>query len=225
MLTPGEGELDKLRDIVATQQEKAKDLKYPHFDNRRGWGHVIRNPDKWWTINRKHTRQVWKFVGSHADQGLLYHWVKYVKRNVSIVSGVEVDNYIAKNGKDKIQIEETLLNPFDEFTCLPDQYEHTFGKIPTSTAREMAPYRDFAHFLGSHKPWKRHPPDELETNLDAESPLEYWFHMLRLLNEELQMNIDFDDWQRIKTTPLGSLPKKDLMVELMAANQSVIQAQ
>lgn len=57
MLSPKAGELDRLRQIVAKQQEKAKDLPYPHFDENRGWGHVIRPPDEWWTINKKNKRR------------------------------------------------------------------------------------------------------------------------------------------------------------------------
>ena len=66
MVSPKPGELQKLQKIVAKQQEKAKKLPYPHFNEREGWGHVIRPPDKWWTINHRYERRVWKFVGSHA---------------------------------------------------------------------------------------------------------------------------------------------------------------
>ena len=66
MVSPKPGELEKLQTIVAKQQERARELPYPHFDENKGWGHVIRPPDKWWTINKQHTRRRWKFVGSHA---------------------------------------------------------------------------------------------------------------------------------------------------------------
>ena len=163
-----------------------------------------------------------------TDQGLLYHWVKYVKRSVSIVSGEEVDNYgPAKGptrGRDKIELEETLVNPFDRYTCLPRRYEDTFGELPTHDAQGMAPYRDFIHFIGANKPWKRRLPPPVATNIESETPYQYWFFMLRLLNKELNMGIDFTNWRVIKKTPLGSLPKKDLMVALMDANQSLLQA-
>ena len=81
------------------------------------------------------------------DQGLLYHWVKYEKRSVSIVSGVEVDNYGPKNDRERVRLEKTLKNPFKDHTCLPLKYEKTFGELPTFDARGMAPYRDFVHFL------------------------------------------------------------------------------
>jgi hypothetical protein len=249
MLSPKPGELEKLQAIVARQQETAKELPYPHFDERRGWGHTIRKPDMWWTVNKQHRRRVWKFVGAHADQGLLvrlshcldfvvmampnnpniivstlkYHWVKYVKRHVSIVSGIEVDNYGPKNGRERVRHEKTLIKPFRKHTCLPRKYEWTFGELTTYQAQGLAPYRDFVHFLGSNKPWKKRLPPPVSTNIESETPEQYWFHMLRLLNQELNMNIDFDNWKRIKKTPLGSLPKTHLMVQLLDANQSLVQ--
>ena len=66
MLSPKVGDLERLHQIMANQQERARDLPYPHFDENRGWGHVIRAPDMWWTINKRHSRRRWKFVGSHA---------------------------------------------------------------------------------------------------------------------------------------------------------------
>ena len=66
MVSPKPGELEKIQGIVAKQQEGAKKLPPPHFDYRKGWGHVIQPPDEWWTINKLHTRRAWKFVGSHA---------------------------------------------------------------------------------------------------------------------------------------------------------------
>ena len=121
-------------------------------------------------------------------------------------------------------MEETLENPFDAFTCLPQKYEDTFGELPTPDAQGMAPYRDFVHFLGGKKPWKHRIPPPVRTNLESATPGQYWFFMLRLLNKELDMGIDFANWKTMKKTPLGSLPKKDLMVELMHANQTLLQS-
>lgn len=223
MLAPKEGDIEKLRDIVAKQQERAKNLPYPHFDEEVGWGHQIRSPDRWWTINKQHTRRAWKFVGSHADQGLLYHWVKYVKRKVSIVSGVEVDNYRPSNLRELVKVDAILTEPFRDYTCLPKRYEDTFGELPTYQAQGLAPYRDFVHFLGSNKPWKKSVPPAVATNLDSETPEQYWFHMLRLLNHKLKMGVDFENWRRIRRTPLGSHPKKELMIEVMDTNHTYLQ--
>lgn len=138
------------------------------------------------------------------------------------MSGVEVDNYGPKNNGERIKLEKTLTNPFKDHTCLPLKYEKTFGELPTFDAREMAPYRDFVHFLGDKKPWKKRLPPPVSTNIESETPEQYWFHMLRLLNKEFNMGIDFKNWTRIKRTPLGSHPKKDLMVELMQSNQTFL---
>jgi hypothetical protein len=70
MLSPKPGEIDNLRKVVARQQQRAKDLPIP-FDEEHGWGHAIRKPDSWWTINKVHHRRRWKFVGSHAGSYFL----------------------------------------------------------------------------------------------------------------------------------------------------------
>jgi hypothetical protein len=135
-----------------------------------------------------------------------------------------VDNYGPARGPERIQLEETLEDPFEKYTCLPSNYEGTFGELPTRDARGMAPYRDFVHFLGSKKPWKHSLPSPVASNVEAEDPTQYWFFMLRLLNKELGIGIDFEDWSKIKRTPLGSHPKKELMVALRDANQTLVQS-
>ena len=138
---------------------------------------------------------------------------------------MDVDNYGPKNTRERVRLEETLKNPFDAYTCLPEQFENSFGELPTPDAAGMAPYRDFVHFLGSKKPWKHRLPPPVPTNIESATPEQYWFFMLRLLNKELDMGIDFTNWQKIKQTPLGSLPKKELMAELLHSNQTLLQLQ
>jgi hypothetical protein len=135
-----------------------------------------------------------------------------------------VDNYGPARGEGRIQLEKTLEKPFEKYTCLPSKYEDTFGKLPTPDARGMAPYRDFVHFLGSKKPWKHSLPPPVASNVEADDPSQYWFFMLRLLNKELKVGIDFEDWSKIKGTPLGSRPKLELMVALRDANQTLVQS-
>jgi hypothetical protein len=47
--------------------------------------------------------------------------------------------------------------------------------------------------------------------------------MLRILNHEIGLSIDFHNWTKIRRTPLGSLPKKHLMKQIMDANQTMLQ--
>lgn len=66
-----------------------KALKYNHktlpgMFISDGWGHRIDPPDYWMNLDRRRGNS-WNFHASFADQGLLYHWVKYVKKNVSII--------------------------------------------------------------------------------------------------------------------------------------------
>jgi hypothetical protein len=126
-----------------------------------------------------------------ADQGLLYHWVKYVKRSVSIVFGPELWNWSEKKGQ---LVRETHLNALDNFTCPKFPWESLNG---TEVALMTKPvYRDMKHFTGSRKPWlqwkKTGLPPIIRNAKDAKNPFHLWFHILRTLRDERKWNIDVE---------------------------------
>jgi hypothetical protein len=63
MLTPVEGDLDHLKEIIQRHESQGK-----QFDDLRGWGHVIQPPDKW--VARKDEGTKWTFRFASTDQGL-----------------------------------------------------------------------------------------------------------------------------------------------------------
>ena len=71
--------------------------------------------------------------GVHADQGLLYHWTKYVKKSVTLIIEREIENWSDKNGTAALEsiVSKKLLN---EASC---------------SKRNNAPYTDFKHFTGT----------------------------------------------------------------------------
>jgi hypothetical protein len=74
-------------------------LPYPHFDRTVGWGHVFASGDNDGNNNDNyelldHTKYTqWAFHGDFADQGLLYQWVKYEEKSVSIIFHDGIQNW------------------------------------------------------------------------------------------------------------------------------------
>ena len=69
MLAPGEGEYDRINQIIDTRQKKASAIvKGVKFNETDGWGHVIEAPDQW--VARKQTGRNWDFHFAFSDQGL-----------------------------------------------------------------------------------------------------------------------------------------------------------
>jgi hypothetical protein len=78
MLQPLDGDYKHIQRIIHERMTRSKD-----FDIVWGWGHEIKEPDFWYSYVGDGTN--WTFYGAFADQGLLYHWAKYVKKNLSII--------------------------------------------------------------------------------------------------------------------------------------------
>jgi hypothetical protein len=208
MLKPGAGEFAELKSIVRTREIKAKHREGSKFDPVEGWGHQIQPPDFWITTKSK-PRTNWTFNAAMADQGLLYHWVKYVKKSVSLVRRDIVENW-AVNSNGTLGISATLIKPFVNASQPIKTFYHECIKWGRTGC--YAPYRDFVHYTGKHKPWLNAKPP---SNLTAEAALlnrkSFWWYTLKELNEEVQLGLDFDDWLVIGKPSLGFFPAlKDL---------------
>ena len=101
----------------------------------------------------------------------MYYWAKYVKQNVSIVVGREIENWASTekiwpsteitddshpNVTSTLHLEETLRDsPLMPYTCLPldKGYRGSYGaNFPAAYGK--VPYRDFYHFVGGTKVWE-----------------------------------------------------------------------
>jgi hypothetical protein len=133
MLQPNREDYLELQDIILRKEQKALDLPWPHWDPVEGWGHEITAPDFWRSPDRViGTNWTWHAV--FADQGLLYHWTKYVKQSVSLIIGKEIENWTSKNGV--AYLEGTMQGILNNYTCI------------TKRGGPSSPYRDFKHFTG-----------------------------------------------------------------------------
>ena len=87
MVSPGVGDYDEILDIIANTRERGR------FDIVKGFGHALNDDDQWTTLVRNRQGHLWDFYGAFADQGLLYHWIKYVKHSYSLVTRDSIENY------------------------------------------------------------------------------------------------------------------------------------
>jgi hypothetical protein len=202
MLAPGPNELDTINDIIRKREENAmthveNGLEGHKFDVVKGWGHRIEPPDEW--ISRKERGINWTFHFAFSDQGLLYHYVKYVKKTVSIIgSGNRVENWgAAANGT--VILEETLDDPFRPYSTKRRITQHG------ACLKFMC---DYIHFSGTGKPWLSRPPSDIASDERRNAdPRHIWWHTLYELNEELGLHLNFSDWKTGQRPALGLYAK------------------
>jgi len=198
MLKPGEGEYEQLLRIIERQREEGNKLPYPHFDGIKGWGHVIQQDDQW--VGRKRWGRMWDFYAVYNDQGLLYHWVKYVKKNVVTVR-IKVSEWFGSDENGKLVKKRRKGRALDGHSCLPQNLlvrEMRFAHHPSylgNLARSV-PFGDYIHFYGHFKPWfLDYAEPDVEGKMHATSATSYWFFLLRRLSEKLSMGVDFERWR------------------------------
>jgi len=82
LLTPRSGEFERI--IALVHQYRRKYNGSLTFDRECGWGHKIRTrQDRWKAYDMREDGYHWDYTGANADQGLLHHWVRYLKMNYS----------------------------------------------------------------------------------------------------------------------------------------------
>lgn len=217
LLRPGPREYEELLDIIDNQaQENNVHLSrqspnqhppYPHFDVLRGWGHVIPAGDEWSAWKKRGV--LWDFNAADCDQGLLYHWTKYVKQKVVIISNRAGEWWQPANNGTVVVMTQKKEKALAGHSCLPpvdDTRQLGFSLHPAYRHNLMynVPYGDFVHFYGPFKPWlQREIPSNhdhvVTSKWEAPSALSYWFFLLRRLNERLSMGIDLAQWPHPNT--------------------------
>lgn len=210
MLEPLPGEYHQLQNIIRTRYEKAKDLPHPKFDKVDGWGHRIEPPDMWKSGFNKGT--LWDFWCANSDQGLLYHWTKYVKKSVSQVVKRDIYNWSWDNNG-------TMGGGGPTYTGLKT--------VSLPFPRECSPHCDFHHYTGSHrKPWRKFkslPDDFASSDYDNSTSYTKWFIVLELVNKQIDMGLNLSDWgsiqRKIQHAALGEKPQnKDIVANVEKHN-------
>jgi hypothetical protein len=191
-----------LQDIIHRQEQQM--LAGQAFSKREGWGHVITPPDAWHSTRRREGPNAtdWTWHGDFADQGLLYYWTKYVKQDVSIVIGENVENWSG----DRSQLLHRSLSPYG---CVPSEYTKP-NKYAHSGFSNMVPYRDFKHFTGHAKPWLesgRINVSHTHHLEDVQTAQEYWMYMFRNVQQRFHLQVDVATLpQSIPMTLFGGYP-------------------
>jgi hypothetical protein len=204
LIAPEQGEYEKIQEIIRVREEKARRLKGHKFDVEQGWGHRIVHPDQW--RSRKENDTKWIFHGAFADQGLLYHYAKYVKKSVSILFNQTdgIENYgLSKDGTVRMETLDYSILPKDRILRFQDD---------VACEKFLC---DFVHFVGKNKPWLSRPKDVMNgiVNVKAKNSIHYikaqqtWFETLFQLNRTLSMELDFRNWDAGGKPPLGLFPK------------------
>lgn len=211
MVQPSLEKWNLLQGIINRQREEGKELPYPHFDRKRGWGHsFVKERDSWKAV--KKSGRLWNYHASHSDQGLMYFYAKYAIQDVSIVIGDRLQNWVpGKDGKPEMVFDGNFKSELDASHLLIPalemiQYDCTSDK---KFKCMDPPYRDMVHFSGSDKPWQ----NGLKRNVKKGSwyPVaRKWFEELGKLNDKHGMGLDIENWVekhalQMKESPLGYL--------------------
>jgi hypothetical protein len=214
MLAPKPGDYAELQAIIDAQESNVTSRDHV-FDPIQGWGHVIED-DGWIDLQgRKH--MTWDMHGAMADQGLLWHWVKYVKQHVSVFLGNTLSSFgpHVVNGKRQVHLLDVRDDALRDYVCFGQHMNHRAYKY------SGAPTHDMHHFTGNRKPWivdnetwlpitANMSDDEQERVLAAaESHNARKFWLIRLARAKLKWNLDIAVLKvHVPKNMLGHTPTK-----------------
>lgn len=92
----------------------------------------------------RHTFTNWSWHGVKDDQGMLFHWVRYVKKNVTLLKADRLQKWQEVDGVVKM-VEETI--GFNATCPNSIDFRHT-------SAPDLPLVRDFVHYHGRQKAWQ-----------------------------------------------------------------------
>lgn len=148
----------------------------------------------------------------------MYYWAKYFKQDVTIVIKNRLQHWVPgvmdkhKQRQPHLESEEIDFLELRPDIATPASSASLSDRCPSKKSnntdfRCYAPYRDYAHFAGTQKPWQ-----QSWHKLHRFSSYRLWVGELKELNEQLHMGIDFERWDTtilsaMKDAPLGTLAK------------------
>jgi hypothetical protein len=114
----------------------------------------------------------------------LYHWVRYVKENVTIVVGGDQYHYQSRTSVTKTTNAFTDYKKFD----LANMPRTGTRKYSNRKQVEKLPYEGLIHFNAHHKPWEQNVTHlfNKKTNIttNSQNGLELWFYELQRLEND-----------------------------------------
>lgn len=198
MLRPGRGEYQQLMSILEQRDVNILTSSEMKFDEVAGWGHAIEPSDKWRSRYDVKTGRLWNFPAAFADQGLLYHWIKYVKQNVTLFIGNEVENWSSSPNTTGSILEATVTDAIKGYEC-PNRLEFPYDKLT------QAPYDmegQIWHFW-DEKPWMmKNVKAIMRDSTNAFRAYKLWFQTLDKVKRRLAITFDLDKELR-ESTPTG----------------------
>jgi len=207
IMQPMESSWNQLQEIIERQHEQARTLPYPHFDRNEGWGHSFRaNGDQWEAMIKKGT--TWNYHAAFSDQGLWYYFAKYFLQNVSIVIGERLQT-VTPGADGKPHVVENEMGVLSRYAPEPIAYQFNCDRDKAADPRLCYPvYRDFAHFMGSGKPWSQYFCRKCGKSFKLNGPHHLWYETLAVINDELNMGLDMEHFAEkhipeLKDSPLG----------------------
>jgi hypothetical protein len=208
MLTPEEGGYAAMQTILHDTEERGRHMPYPpHWDETVGWGHVIAPDDPWRTTSTLQGT-LWNYYGAQSDQGLLYYWVKYVKKSFSVIVDRSVENWgpivVEVNGRaqERAQLQSKMrIKDLAKFVNV----SHCHAGMTHMRSHLSS---DFIHYMGrTNKPWMRSVPEGLSEATSLSGWIHYWFWMLMKVNDALELQIDFSNWTSLGKPLLDGDPE------------------
>eukprot|EP00594_Rhizosolenia_setigera_P006482 CAMPEP_0178950126 /NCGR_PEP_ID=MMETSP0789-20121207/6466_1 /TAXON_ID=3005 /ORGANISM="Rhizosolenia setigera, Strain CCMP 1694" /LENGTH=360 /DNA_ID=CAMNT_0020630791 /DNA_START=152 /DNA_END=1231 /DNA_ORIENTATION=+ len=181
-------------------------------DDEIGWGHIIKSPDKWIDVNGKSGND-WSFYGGFADQGLLYFYTKYFKKDVSIINGNRVETWSGdpiyeynEEKKENVLISKEInkgLHYAPKFNVLGKGCSPYREKVWLLGKRSLNifPYVDFVHFTGDSKPWYSKKNFKKVKKINSAEDL--WYSTLIEESKRLKFKIpNFQDFEKQRLFPI-----------------------
>lgn len=208
MLKPNHEDFIRAQEIIRNTEKLALKQPWPHFDEELGFGHKIDQSDPWEANLRgrfeKGTKWTWHCAFS--DQGFLYHWVKYEKKNVSIINGNRIQNFSTSEGTvdGKLQL-TTLSNKGKEGVLNSHSGMYGTKHGNNQVQGPDAPKVDFIHFVGKSKPW--HYIDRTK-KLTGDGPL--WIETLESVEKVAGVTMEFPFSEG---SPVGLFPMHAQRIE------------
>ena len=152
------------------------------FNVTIGWGQIIQ-----WESMKHHDRTEWDFYGANADQGLLYHWTKHVKKDVTMLFGSRLERWGTKKQGGEVSMRKKTFG----------WYKFVDG------AKRGSPREDFRHFSGKKKPWRFNATADIsyDGSIDFQdfmchqsstfkNDVQMWYHLFRRMMKRVDLQID-----------------------------------
>ncbi|KAL7481258.1 hypothetical protein ACHAW6_006937 [Cyclotella cf. meneghiniana] len=210
MVEPKKGDYEKILEIIDYQM-----LNFHNFSEEYGWGHKILPPDGW-NSYRYYNQTQWNFYGAFADQGLLYHWVKYEKSDVTFIRYKELQQW--REVDPKSDSSSLLLGPIPVSEVPEPRRNKTIGyvkktidKLPTCGGEKLklkrgyqvsehSPCRDYHHWTGKSKPWlqyqrpknMKHYLNSISDHSQIKHKAVWWYYWLNQVKEKYDIDIDIE---------------------------------